>query len=204
MKKILILFVLIVLFIGCGTTAHIEKSWRDPEVTVNVSQLHKVIVVALLKNEATRRSTENKLAAMLNGKGVPSYNYLTRDIREEGEGRIRAQLTNEGFDGAIIMRLADVDKDIHYVPGTYSTYPGFYGRFWPYYWNTWPHYYQPGYYESTKTFTVETNVYSFVNDNKLIWSGITTSVDPQNVDKLMQASAKAVFKKMKEEKFIVD
>ncbi len=27
------------------------------------------------------------------------------------------------------MRLADVDKDVKYVPGNYATYPPYYGRF---------------------------------------------------------------------------
>ncbi|MFT3822350.1 MAG: hypothetical protein QM731_00470 [Chitinophagaceae bacterium] len=203
MKKIISIAIITAMVWGCGTSARIEKTWRDPDVTVNLSKLNKVLVVALLRNETVRRNTEDKLAAMLKGKGIASYNYLTKDVTKENEEAIKAKLKSEGFDGAVVMRLADVDKDIRYVPGTYNTYPGYYGRFWPYYWNAYPYYFQPGYYESTKTFTVETNVYSF-NSDKLVWSGITTSVDPQNVDKLMDATAKVVYKKMKEEKFIVD
>ena len=203
MKKLIYLALVVVIINACGTTARVEKSWRDPDVSINMTHLNKVLVVALLKNEAVRRSTEDQLVAMLHGKGVASYNILTKDIKQENEQSIRNELQNQNFDGAIIMRLADVARDIRYVPGTYNTYPGYYGRFWPYYWNSWPYYYQPGYYETTKTFTVETNVYTFPND-KLIWSGITTSVDPKNVDKLMQASAKAVYKKMTEEGFITN
>src|SRR5258707_13201138 len=111
MKQIVYVVIIVVLLAGCGTTAHIEKSWRDPEVTVDMSKLNKVLVVALLKNETNRHATEDQLVSMLKGKGVASYNYLTKDIREEKEDAIKQKVKDEGFDGAVIMRLADVDKD---------------------------------------------------------------------------------------------
>jgi hypothetical protein len=203
MKQVIRLIIVVVLFASCDTTAHIEKSWRDPEVSVDMSKLNKVLVVALLKDETNRHATEDQLVSMLKGKGVASYNYLTKDIGEEKEEAIKQKVKEEGFDGAIIMCLADVDKDVKYVPGTYSTYPPYYGRFWRYYWNSWNNYYQPGHYETTKKFTVETNVYSLSRD-KLIWTGLTSSVDPQNTEKLMHAVAQEVYKKMKKEGFIVN
>lgn len=198
MKKTLCLFAVLVIFYSCGTTARIEKSWRDPEVKVDVSGLNKVLVVALLNSEANRRSTEDKLSELLNGKGVQSYNYLTKDITKERQESIKEKLKEEGFDGVVIMRLADVDKDVQYVPGQYPIY---YGRFWGYYWNAWNAYYDPGYFKTTKTYTVETNVYSLRRD-KLIWSGITSSVDPSNLNKLMDAVAMTVYKHMQREGFL--
>jgi len=193
-----ILTVLVCFGMLCCTSTRVERSWRDPLVTVDLSQLNKVMVVALLKNEGTRRSTEDELCALLKGKGVPSYLYLTKDIKEENEGSIRDRIKSEGFDGYIIMRLVDVDKELKWVPGQY---PLFYGRFWGYYWNYWGAFYNPGHYETTKTYRIETNVYSIKRD-KLIWSGITKSVDPGRVDKLMTAAAKAVYKEMVREGFI--
>jgi hypothetical protein len=198
MKHITSFLILALLVLSCGTATHIEKSWRDPSVTVDVSKLNKVLVVALLNNEANRRSTEDKLSTLLQGKAVPSYNLLTKDISEQNEETIRGRVKNEGFDGVVIMRLADVDKDVQYVPGNYPVY---YGRFWRYYWNAWNAYYDPGYYKTTKTYTVETNVYSLKSD-KLIWSGLTSTVDPKNINKLMDASAAAVYKEMKKQGFV--
>lgn len=188
---------------GCGTSARIVKSWRDPDVTVDMAKLNKVLVVAMLRNETNRRATEDKLVTMLNGKGVASYNVLTKDVKEDGEEKIKEQLKQDGFDGAVIMKLADVEKDVQYVPGRFNTYPPYYGRFWGYYWRSWNSFYEPGYYETTKNFTVETNVYSLTRD-KLVWSGISRSSDPENVQKLMDAVAGEVFKKMKKEGFVVN
>ncbi|HEV8080226.1 MAG TPA: hypothetical protein VGP43_05915 [Chitinophagaceae bacterium] len=203
MKKFIYLAIAVISFTSCGSPAHIEKSWRDPEVTIDMSKLNKVLVVALLKNEINRRATEDQLVTMLKGKGIASYNYLTKEIREDSENDIKQKLKEQGFDGAIIMRLADVNKDVRYVPGTNNNFPHYYGHFWPYYWNTRSNFYQPGYYESTKTFTVETNVYSLIRD-KLVWSGLTSSVDPQNADKMMHGVAKEVYRKMKKEGFILN
>ena len=199
MKSIKIPVLFIALAFACSPKVKIEKSWRDPEVTVDVQKLNKVLLVALLDNEANRRSTEDQLAGMLGGKGVPSYqNYLTKDIRQESESTVRSRIENENFDGVIIMRLVDVEKDQRWVPGQY---PPFYGRFWGYYWNYYNNFYNQGHYETTKKFTIETNVYSLKRD-KLIWSGITSSVDPANVGKLMNATAGRVFKEMKKEGFV--
>ncbi|WP_301922685.1 hypothetical protein [Ferruginibacter sp.] len=203
MKNVICLAFIAALFSGCGTAAHIEKSWHSPEVTVDMQKLNKVLVVAILKNETNRHATEDQLVTMLKGKGVASYNYLTKEVLEEKEGEIKKRLSNEGFDGVIIMRLADVEKDVKYIPGNYSSFPGYYNRFWPYYWNIRNSFYQPGYYETTKKYTVETNVYSLLRD-KLIWSGITSSSDPKNVEKLMHSVAKEVYKKMKKEGFVVN
>ncbi len=198
MKKSICLLAILITLYSCGTSARIEKRWRDPEVTVDVSLLNKVLVVALLNNEANRRSTEDKLAELLRGKGVQSYNYFTRKTTKEEQEGLKEKLKEEGFDGVVIMRLADVDKDVQYAPGHYPIY---YGRFWGYYMNAWTTWNDPGYYKTTKRYTVETNVYS-LKRNKLIWSGITTSVDPSNLDKLMNVVAMTVYKEMQREGFL--
>jgi hypothetical protein len=188
---------------ACGTSAHIEHSWRDPNVTVDMSQLHKVMVVALLKNETYRREAEDDMVGMLNGKGVASYNYLNKTVKEDQEPALREKLKNEGFDGIITMKLADVEKDRNWVPNNYPPYPAYYGRFWPYYWYSWNAFYEPGHYESNKTYTVEVNVYS-LKAEKLVWSGVTQSVNPDGMGKLVHAVVKTVYKKMKDEKFITN
>jgi len=56
MKQVTSAVIITALLAGCGPTAHIEKSWRDPEVTVDMSKLNKVLVVALLKDETNRHT----------------------------------------------------------------------------------------------------------------------------------------------------
>lgn len=197
MKCIFMTAMVAVFFISCGTTAKVESSWRDPEAVVDLSRLNKVLVMALLNNETNRRATEAQLVGLLQNKGVASYQYFSGPLGKANEALIKQRLKRDGFDGALVMRLADVEKDINYV----QTSSAGATRFWPYFWNSWGSY-SNGYYETTKTYTIETNVYSLKKD-KLVWSSLTSSVDPQNTGKLMEAVNKEVYKKMQKEGFIV-
>jgi hypothetical protein len=134
-----------------------------------VQSYKKILVMGLLKDESTRRIAEDKMvAAFKNVTAVQSYSYLqpSDTIRSEVEDKLK----KDGFDGVVIMRLADVDKSVSYVPGT--GYGGWYGY----------RYSSPGYYQEDKTFYVETNFYS-LPDTKLLWSGTTSSLNPNKLDR---------------------
>ena len=201
MKNSIVLLIMATFAISCGTVAKIEKSWRDPDTQVNMEQLNKILVVAHLRNEADRRSTEDRMAGYLNGKGVVSYTFLTKSENEENKEKVRAKLKADGFDAVVVMRLLDVDKDVQYVPGTISTYPTYYRGFYGYYYNSFNRFYDPGYYQTTKTYLVETNIYSLKQD-KLIFSAVTSTANPENLDKLTNAVTKSVYQKIKSEGFI--
>lgn len=198
MKRILIPVITGILLASCGTSAKIENRWRDPAVKVDMSKLNKILIVALVRNDVHRRAAETQLAEMLKGKGVASYSYFAGEFNAKNEETLKQKLKKDGFDGAVVMRLADVEKDVTY---TGTAYPAYYGRFYPYLSNAWGAYYQPGYFSTTRKFTIETNVYSLKAD-KLIWSSLTSSVDPASAEKLMGAVSKEVYSKMKKDGFI--
>lgn len=198
MKKYLILLVILV-FCSCGSNTSIVSSWRDPKITVAQEEFKKVLVVALVKDEASRRITENRIAAS-NTIFRTSYQYLnetTSNLTKEQKLKI---LQDENFDGVITMRLVSTEKETNYVPGTYTGmyYGGFDGMYtgmYGYGFGNWygmysPTFYDPGYYQETTSYMVETNIFS-LKDNKLIWTGTTKSdyvTDiGQTVDAIMQA-----------------
>src|SRR6478736_8890024 len=121
----ILLYGAILLLAGCGPSTKIEKTWTDPSFTpASVQSYKKILVMGLLKDESTRRIAEDKMvAAFKNVTAVQSYSYLqpADTIRSEVEDKLK----KDGFDGVVIMRLADVDKSVSYVPGT--TYGGWYG-----------------------------------------------------------------------------
>ena len=166
----ILLYGSILLLVACGPSTKIEKTWTDPSFTPSTVQSYKkILVMGLLKDESTRRIAEDKMvAAFKNVTAVQSYSYLqpTDTIRSEVEDKLK----KDGFDGVVIMRLADVDKSVSYVPGT--GYGGWYGY----------RYASPGYYQEDKTFYVETNFYS-LPETKLLWSGTTSSLNPSKLDR---------------------
>ena len=168
----ILLYGSILVLAGCGPSTKIEKTWTDPSFnTATVQSYKKILVMGLLKDESTRRIAEDKMvAAFKNVTAVQSYSYLqpADTIRSEVEDKLK----KDGFDGVVIMRLADVDKSVSYVPGT--GYGGWYGY----------RYSSPGYYQEDKTFYVETNFYS-LPETKLLWSGTTSSLNPNKLDRTL-------------------
>jgi hypothetical protein len=188
--------------LGCSSTK-ITSTWREPNKEVSLKKLNKVLVVALFKDETSRRKAEDQMVGYFYGKGVASYDYLDKNISAKNEEAIREKIKNDGFDGAVTMRLLDVDKEETYSRGNISRYPAYYNNFSSYYFRNWGYYSNPGYYMTTKTYTVETNVFS-IKEDKIIWTGITKTTDPSGVEKMTDEIGKAVFNEMVEEGFISD
>ena len=49
------------LFASCAST-RITSSWREPDKSVTIGKLQKVLVVALLKSESSRHKAETTMA----------------------------------------------------------------------------------------------------------------------------------------------
>jgi hypothetical protein len=185
----ILLYGSILLLVACGPTTKITKSWTDPSFTPSVAQsFNKVLVMALLKDESTRRIAEDKMVKSFKTvTAVQSYSYL--QPADTVESVVEDKLKKDGFDGVVIMRLANVDKSVSYVPGT--GYGGWYGY----------RYSSPGYYQEDRTFYVETNIYSLPS-NKLLWSGTTESLNPDKVDRTVDDVIAALKAQLQKEKLI--
>ena len=73
MKKLFALLVLLLL--SCSSTK-IVSSWCEPNKSISITDLNKVLVVALFKDETSQRKAEDQMVSYLNGKGVVSYTYF--------------------------------------------------------------------------------------------------------------------------------
>jgi len=207
MKKLqyhkLILFTVFALTVfanSCSSTS-IVSSWRDPAKQIHASDWKKVLVVALLRNETNRRSAEDEMVKYLHGKGITSYSYLDENFNRKDEQALRNKIKKDSFDAAVTMRLIDVDKEKVYTPQQYYMYPMYYEDFITYYYRNWMYYNIPGNYTITKKFIIETIIYS-IQDDKIIWSGITETYDPKGVKRLTNEIARTLRNKMQQEGFI--
>lgn len=196
----LLLFSTVVSMVSCSST-QIVNSWRAPESMVSLEKLNKVLVTAFLRDDASRRVAEDQMVELLKGKAIASYAYIGEDIKSINESDIRERLKRDGFDGALVIRLIDVSKEVNYTPGNIRTYPVYFRTFGGYYRRGWTYYSTPERHSTTQAYSVETTVYS-VKQDKLIWSGLTKTVDPSGVDKLITEIVNAVYKQMMKEGFI--
>jgi hypothetical protein len=186
--------------IACSPSTQIVKSWRDPGATVSASGSYKTLVLGLVKDESSRRIVEDALVKRLNGKGVASYTVITEDmIKAAKEDQLAEKLAQGGFTHLLMVRLADVEKETSYVPGTTTGYYGGYGRYYGYGAGM---YTTPGYYTEDKNYFVETAVYSITPD-KLLWTGTTKTVNPSKMDKTITEIAETVAEQMKKDGFLL-
>src|SRR5262249_52053803 len=139
---------------ACWHSTQLAATWREP----NAGTIHfrQPIAVFVSKSETFRRMMEDKLVAQMPN-GVQSYRIIHTDNITDGEA-IREQLAKAGFDGAVIMRVADVQDRVVYSPGSYwyggPPYYSFAG-----YWGTaWGYPYDPSYVTTDKIVSIETQI----------------------------------------------
>jgi hypothetical protein len=200
-KSLQSLFFITALFAASCSSTKITSSWREPDKTVMLNNLSKILVVALFKNETESRKAEDQMASYLNGKGVVSYNYFKSKFDKTNEEAIRKKIKADGFDGAITMRLVDMEQEKIFIPGDRSGFPAYYYSFSSYYHGSFNYYNNPGYYTTTKIYTVEVNVFS-IKEDKIIWTGLTKTTDPKGVKKMTEEITKVVYKRMRKEGFV--
>ena len=153
----------------------------------------------MVKDETSRRVIEDQLVKRLNGKAVASYTLIPAEALSEAKEAALAETLNAGkFTHVLLLRLADVEKETSYVPGTTTAFYGGYGRYYGYGASM---YSSPGYYTTDKNYFVETTVYT-VNPNKLIWTGTTKTVNPSKMEKTVNEIADVVSDQMKRDGFL--
>ncbi len=199
MRKVLLSFFVAATIISCGPSTKIVKSWSEPGASVSKENPNKVLAIALVKDETSRRVIEDQLVAQLAGQGVASYSLLTPDILKSGNDEtMNVKVTQGKFTHVLVMRLADVQKETTYTPGTTT---GFYGGYRRYYGYGAGFYTTPGYYSTDKNYFVETMVYS-VTPDKLLWSATTKTVNPSKLEKAVNDIGQVIIEKMKKDGFL--
>jgi hypothetical protein len=199
MKKVSLLISAVIFLLSCGPSTKIEKSWRDPESSISNDPKNKFLVMAMVKDESSRRVIEDELVKRLKGMGTPSYTIITPELMKNSSDATLDSIVNLGhYTHILMMRLADVEKETYYVPGTTTAYYGGYGRYYGYGANF---YTSPGYYNTDKNYFIETTVYT-VTPNKLIWTGTTKTINPSNLKKSVNEIADVVAEQMRKEGFL--
>ena len=177
---------ILIIFTATGVTwadhTDFESTWKDPSVRFIDVRGKKIATFLLSGNDAVRRTFEDNLALELRKEGVsavPGYKELSgTDVTNKKEMLAALQGIDAAY--AMFMRIVDRKKEVQYSPGA-VWYPGpFYDRFWHggFYG---PPYYDPGYIWVDTIISVETLIYS-VPDSKLLWAGLSRTVNPDEVD----------------------
>lgn len=191
---------------ACATTGFVS-TWRAPDATPLQVSGSKVAAVAMVRNEASRRSAEDALARELmahGAQGVAMYTILP-DARPDNEQAVRTALEAAGVAGAVVMRPVGQEKEVVSTPVTYTgpVYGGYWGGYYGYGWGT-PWGYGPAVGGDIRTNTIvsiETLVYS-LRQNKLVWGGQSKTTNPTGVEQLVRETSTLVVKELQKQGLI--
>jgi hypothetical protein len=190
--RVLVVILFAACMAGCASTT-IKDTWKDPSVSPESMQFKKVLVVAMLP-EASRRVAEDEMVRHVRTQAVPSYTLISSEELKDVDAAKR-KVKEQGFDGAIIMRMVGQEQRVSYVPGSY---PGYYGSFYGYYGYAGSLAYDPGYVTTDTIVNLETNVYS-LREDKLLWSGLSETFNPKNLTTMIDGVASATARQLEKE-----
>ncbi len=194
--RMISLVVLVAAVAGCASTS-IRDSWVSPDAQAPLT-FEKMIVVFMDPNEATRRAAEDALVERMGSdRAVASHTLLSAqevENAQDNEAAVRRKVQDAGIDAAVVMRMVNEEQKLSYTPG--MTYPSYYGGFYGYYGYGWGMAYSPGYLRTDTIVSVETNLYD-VDDNELVWAGVTETFNPNQVSQMVNEIADAVSKNLR-------
>lgn len=191
---------------SCGSSTTIVDSWKNPEATAPA--FRKVIAIAVLPDETNRRIVEDQVCKNFKNPNVEcirSWTIIPQDKVSDIE-YAKQQITQGGFDGAVMMRLVGLDeKTRHVTTGYVASYAAtpYYSGFYGYYGYAWPVVYSTGSTDITQSVRVETNIYS-VTQEKLLWSGISETLDPTSLRTMVDEIAAETVRILRDDGLIKD
>jgi hypothetical protein len=175
----------VVLLSGCAST--FATTWKAPEAMPLGFRGQIVVAAVLLKDESKRRLAEDRLAQQIAVRGAQGRTLysLVPGPAAGNEQQARAALEAAGVKGVIVMRPVSVNKEVRITePYQEPSYASFWGGYYGY-----------GFalsYSSPRETTVkekifvqvETLVYS-LEQNKLVWGGVSKSTSPDTLAELI-------------------
>jgi hypothetical protein len=196
MYKVLLalLFTFLLVATAAGSGTKMTTTWRDPQVAkVNFS---KIVVAYISKDADLRRRVEGGLARRI-PRSVAAGKLVTDDEMKDRDA-VKARLSSNGVDGAIVVRLVDMRRE-----SIAST-----GNSWvmglPSYWDTWDTNWvqvnTASYVHEDKIVTADIILYS-VAQAKPIWVGRMNAI-PENLKELLDDLVKEGAKELKKQKLI--
>ena len=214
LTKVSILLIALAALTACSKTAtSFSQSYRNPGYEETVFK--NVLVIAIAQDQDSRQAFEDALTSAVANEGGTAQASIGVLPHEEQltEDQLHAAIDAGGFDGVLLSRLMSVDKDSEYTPPKkynnprtryYAASPGWgygYGGFYGFYGTTFAEVHEPGYFETSTTLTLETNLYS-VATNELVWTGRSETIDPESIEDARASVTEAVAKKLKAERLI--
>jgi hypothetical protein len=195
-----------IFFTSCGPTTEIIGEWSEDEY--KTGSIDKLLILGIVdqKKPLLKRKFEDGLVDAFNGSGidaVASMDYMPYDEIIDST-TFEKYFSDLKLDAVLVSRLVGVDKERKVKAGyayviPYNSYYGFYG-----------HYYAAVQYANSSSYlsknvvvVLETNLYE-TKDKKLIWSGISETIDPDKASDVIKSLGAVLADKLSSEGFLAN
>lgn len=202
---LLMAIVAVVLFMGSCASTQQANLWVDP--AYHATPMKKILVIAIRKDQLSRRMWEDAAVATIGGKehpgtvAVAAYQLYGNDVPDTLA--IRQRTRDDGFDGVLIIARAQRDTVTSEFPGYTSTEQvTSYNRRWNAYITSYEDVYHMGYSETATTVSVRVDLLVPQEDGKLVWSVTSQSVDPTSAVEFRSSVAERVAGQLRKNRFI--
>jgi hypothetical protein len=199
--SLILISFLILVSAGCSSTTKLSQSWKDPDYSQR--DYKKIAVVAIVENTAQRRQAEQDMVKAFKYykiEAISSIPFFKPDDTLLPDNELIKKFTDQGCDGILTVKLFDV-KTTQYI-NSYNSGPTVYGGFGGYY----------GYgmgmgmgvsvplnggggVSESVNILLESRFYD-LKTNKLIWGGITSTVDPNSLAEMTSSYARTITQEM--------
>ncbi|WP_146157371.1 hypothetical protein [Enhygromyxa salina] len=181
---------------ACAGSTKVDEVWRSPDWRPGFQH---VVVFAIAKREGVRRGFEDGVVEALDRVGVravASYRLFPGAGELEPKS-LHATLAKHQIDGALVAQLIAADTDAPFVSTTPYVVTGPGVGFYAYYHSICSRVYSSGSgVEEPRVVMIESNLYEIAS-GELMWSGLSATIDPSDVDDAVRSYAKAVTNALK-------
>ena len=197
LSRLPLLCVTLLLATGCSAT-RLQTVWRATEA---FPAPRKVLVIGYTPHETTRRQLEASFVEELRKLGiaaVPSSRFVPSG-RDLDRARTEALVKQEGADVVLVSQLTDVRDQTRFVPGSAGFNP-MWGSFWGYHGYALNRSYaRGGFMEQSTEVEMETLLYRADGEGALVWSTVSSTLDPRTPEAAARSVSGAVVKRMRKD-----
>jgi ABC-type antimicrobial peptide transport system permease subunit len=195
-----IVIVLLAVSLATAKSSKLVMSWKNPNYVAR--KFHRVLALGLSDKTGVRANFEDALAEQLAATGMETIPGNSILLRPEGTqfdlNYLKTQVRENQIDAVVVSRLIKVDNTVTYIPGSAYVAPfPYYNTFYGYYGTVYPVVYSPDYLREEKKVRIETNLYVISSqEGELVWTGVTDTFNPSNIQKAINGLVKLVVKQM--------
>lgn len=203
-----LLFLTVLIISSCSPSMKVVGSWVNKEKLVN-KQYHSVFILALTENFNYKAQVENDVANAAAARGLKTvkssvvFPYTFSKDNTPIKELLLEKIKDSGCEAVFTSVLVDQQSQTKYIPGSVDYDPmsyGYYGNFYNYYGYYTPMIYSPGYYETDKTYYLESNLYDIATGD-LMWSVQSQAVNPMDIQTFSKEYAAMLVQQLEKEGF---